>query len=76
MQYVIPADKQIFKIGRSATCDIILDESIISREQVAIVKLGGMCYFMDCGSHDCVSFNGVEKRQAFIPAEVRMVMKV
>ncbi|MCH2204782.1 MAG: FHA domain-containing protein [Lentisphaerales bacterium] len=57
MQYVIPADKQIFKIGRSATCDIILDESIISREQVAIVKLGGMCYFMDCGSHDCVSFN-------------------
>ena len=76
VQYSIPDRKQLFKIGRSKTCDIVVDDNSVSNEQVAIVKLGEMCYFMDCGSQDKVSFNGVRQRQVAIPTEGRMVMKI
>jgi hypothetical protein len=75
-QYKIPESQQLFKIGRSQKCDITLDDHGISSEQVSVVRLGDTCYFMDCGAHDCVYFNGINERQAFIPSEGRMVMRI
>jgi pSer/pThr/pTyr-binding forkhead associated (FHA) protein len=72
----IPADEQVFKIGRGENCDIVIDDQSVSNEQVAIVKLGNYCYFMDCGAEDCVSFDGVKKRQVAVSAASRLILKV
>ena len=72
----IPKDENIFRIGRGESNDIVLNDNTISDTQVAIVKMGDYCYFMDCGTKDCVSFNGVKKRQAVAKVDSRMVMKV
>jgi pSer/pThr/pTyr-binding forkhead associated (FHA) protein len=72
----IPDDEQVFKIGRSEECDIIIDDSMISNVQVSVVKLGNYCYFMDCGNEDCVSFNGIGNRQVAVSSECRMIIKV
>ena len=72
----IPEDENIFKIGRSESADITINDNTLSDIQIAIVKLGNYCYFMDCGTKDRSYFNGVLKRQMVVPAESRMVMKV
>jgi len=75
-RYEIAEGESIFKIGRGEDCDIVIDDPAISSEQLIVVKLGDYCYFMDCGTQDCVSFNGVRKRQESAPAESRMLIKV
>ena len=72
----IPSDESIFKIGRSENADIKLDDNLISDFQVAVVKIGNYCYFMDCGTKDQVYFNGVKKRQVVAPCDSRMIMKI
>lgn len=72
----IPKDESIFRIGRGESNDIVLDDNTISDTQVSIVKVGDYCYFMDCGTKDCVSFNGVKKRQAVAKVDSRMIMKI
>lgn len=72
----IPQDENIFRIGRGESNDIILDDNTISDTQVSIVKMGDYCYFMDCGTKDSVSFNGVKKRQAVAKVDSRMIMKI
>jgi pSer/pThr/pTyr-binding forkhead associated (FHA) protein len=72
----IPADESIFRIGKSETCDVTLNDNMISDTQITVIKMGGYCYFMDCGTKDRVAFNGVKKRQLVVPIESRVVMKV
>ena len=72
----IPKDESIFRIGRGEANDITLNDNTISDTQVSIVKVGEYCYFMDCGTKDCVSFNGVKKRQAIAKVDSRMIMKI
>lgn len=72
----IPADESIFKIGKSTHADVTLDDNMISDFQVAVVKMGNYCYFMDCGTKDKVYFNGIQKRQVVAPADSRMIMKI
>ena len=72
----IPQDKDLFIIGKGEHCDITLNDQSVSTEQIAVLRLGNQCFFMDRGSLDCVSFNGVKSRQAVIPQEGRMIIKV
>ncbi|NQZ58745.1 MAG: hypothetical protein HRT88_14930, partial [Lentisphaeraceae bacterium] len=75
-RYEIAEGENIFLIGYGDECDITIDDPSIDNEQLIVVKLGDYCYFMDCGAHDHVSFNGVKKRQASVATESRMLMKV
>ena len=75
-RYEIAEGDNIFLIGYGDQCDITIDDPSIDNEQLIVVKLGDYCYFMDCGAHDHVSFNGVKKRQASVATESRMLMKI
>ena len=72
----IPLDQSILKIGRSENADVTLNDNLISDFQVAVVKMGSYCHFMDCGTKDNVLFNGVKRRQVIAPCESRMIMKI
>ncbi|MCH2206863.1 MAG: FHA domain-containing protein [Lentisphaerales bacterium] len=72
----IPPDESTFKIGKSTHADVTLDDKMISDVQVAVVKMGNYCYFMDCGTKDKVYFNGIQKRQVVVPVDSRMIMKI
>ncbi len=72
---VDPAEN-IFRIGKAEKNEITIDDQSISDIQVALVKLGDYIYFMDCGTKDIVSFNGVRRRQAIGEAKDRMIMKI
>jgi hypothetical protein len=74
--FSIPQDKDHFLIGKGADCDITIEEHAACEEQIAVVKLGDFCYFIDRGNQDCVYFNGVKKRQAVIPVVSRMIIKI
>ena len=71
----VPKDKDLFIIGKGEHCDIVLNDPSVSNEQIAIIKLGDQCFFMDRGNTDCVYFNGVKSRQAVIHHEGRMIIK-
>ena len=53
----IPKDKDLFTIGTGERCDIVLNDGAISSEQIAIMRFGDQCLFMDRGTTDCVYFN-------------------
>ncbi|MCH2207927.1 MAG: FHA domain-containing protein [Lentisphaerales bacterium] len=72
----IPKDKDLFIIGKGEHCDIVLSDQSLSSEQIAVIRLGDQCFFMDRGSTDCVFFNGVKSRQTVIHQEGRMIIKV
>lgn len=69
-------EEPILKIGTGLTCDVILDEPIISETQISIIRVGEESIFMDCGTEDIVQFNGVQRRQLIMPTESRVVIKV
>ncbi|MCM8537990.1 MAG: FHA domain-containing protein [Lentisphaeraceae bacterium] len=75
-QVDINNEESIFKIGKGQDCDITLDDNTISDTQVSVIRMGEYCYFMDCGTKDRVTFNGVTKRQEVSLAETRMIMKI
>ena len=72
----IKSDHAVFRIGAGAGNDIVLRDPSVSEYQVTVMRMGGECYFMDCGEKDVVQFNGVQKRQEIVPAESRMVMRI
>jgi pSer/pThr/pTyr-binding forkhead associated (FHA) protein len=72
----IGADENIFHLGRGGHNEIVLDDNSISDTQVAVIRVGKDVYFMDCGTKDCVTFNGVKKRQAVTSSDSRMIMKI
>ena len=49
-QITISSEQSIFKIGRNKTCDICIDDNTISDYQLSVVRIGRLCYFMDCGT--------------------------
>lgn len=69
-------EEPILKIGTGLSCDVILDEPIISECQVSIIRVGDEAIFMDCGAQDIVQFNGVQRRQLVMPTESRVIMKI
>ena len=72
----ISKEESIIHIGKSRRNEIQIDEPSISDIQVAIIKMGDFMYFMDCGTNDLVTFNGVKRRQAVGDPHSRMVMKI
>ena len=53
---------KVFRIGKGEECDITLEDKSISNIQISVVKLVNQYYFMDCGTEDRVSINGVKCR--------------
>ena len=72
----IPKDEQDFHIGKGQECDIVLDDQSISNIQVSVVKLGNQCQFMDSGTEDRVSFNGIKCHQLAASTSSRLVVKI
>ena len=72
----IENEQTIFNIGTSEENEVVITDPLSSSVQITVIRVGGQCYFMDCGTKDAVQFNGVQKRQEIIPAESRMVMQI
>ena len=72
----IPNKTTVFKIGNAEDADLRINDPSISKYQLTMVRIGDLCYFMDCGAKDMVYFNGIKKRQAIVPVDSRMTFKI
>lgn len=55
---VIPIDKPTLIIGRSRTCDVIIQSAKVSRQHASITEGGGTLHIEDLGSANGVWING------------------
>ena len=53
-----PLDRQVSVIGRDETCDIIVDEPLVSRTHARIERRGERFYLQDIGSTNLTRVNG------------------
>jgi hypothetical protein len=75
-KYPIQPNVYVVSLGNARDqSDIYIQDPDISGKQVVIIKIGGEWMFLDCGTTDCVWFNGVQKRQHIAPMNGRVVIR-
>lgn len=68
-------DNVTFSIGNSREeSEIHLNDPIISKRQLVIVRIGREFVMVDCGVKDLVRFDGIMARQVVIPVNVRCII--
>jgi pSer/pThr/pTyr-binding forkhead associated (FHA) protein len=53
-----PLDRAVSVIGRDETCDVVVDEPLVSRAHARIEKRGDRFFVLDIGSTNLTRVNG------------------
>ncbi len=71
----IEDDDVIFNFGKSKDADCLVQDPSISETQMRAVHFKGRWTFMDTGTRDALSFNGIKTRQLTTTSEARTAIK-
>jgi hypothetical protein len=75
--HIISSDSCIASVGTDAQeCDIALADGSISKKQLVVMNVGMHWMFVDCGLKDLSWFDGVKRRQQYVPLDYHGVVRV
>ena len=77
IQREIPVQILQFKIGKDPyKCEVQIDHPEVDKVQVVLRRIGEVWYIIEAGKNDLMKVNGLKKRQANIPQDSTVVVKI
>jgi hypothetical protein len=74
--HAISSDSCIANVGTDANeCDVVLADGSISKKQLVVMNVGMHWMFVDCGLKDLSWFDGVKRRQQYVPLDYHGVIR-
>ena len=74
--HTISSDSCIANVGTDAQeCDVVLADGSISKKQLVVMNVGMHWMFVDCGLKDLSWFDGVKRRQQYVPLDYHGVVR-
>ncbi|MFT5127403.1 MAG: hypothetical protein ACI8W8_001006 [Rhodothermales bacterium] len=74
--HTISTDSCIANVGTDPQeCDVVLSDGSISKKQLVVMNVGMHWMFVDCGLKDLSWFDGVKRRQQYVPLDYHGVVR-